>query len=116
MRHPRASSAASRCSAERHEMSTTSKDFFDALAAALCTPVDGADRVSLYLKAEASDFVRFNRAAVRQATHVQQAYATLAVVLDARRIETTLALSGRVDADISALQSERAALLAQLPE
>jgi predicted Zn-dependent protease len=97
-------------------MRVTSKDFFDALATALCTPVDSAERVSLYLKSEASDFVRFNRAAVRQATHVQQGYATLAVVQGARRIETTLALSGVVDTDIAALQSERSALLAQLPE
>src|SRR6185369_420637 len=116
MRRRRASSAASRCSAGRPEMSVTNKDFFYALATALCTPVDGAERVSLYLKSEASDFVRFNRAAVRQATHVQQGYATLAVVEGSRRIETTLALSGVVDADIAALRSERSALLAQLPE
>ena len=53
-------------------MSLTEKSFFDALADAVCTPVDGAERVTLNLKAETSDFIRFNRAAVRQATHVRQ--------------------------------------------
>ncbi|HUG21739.1 TldD/PmbA family protein [Piscinibacter sp.] len=97
-------------------MSLTEKSFFDALAASVCTPVDGAERVTLYLKAETSDFIRFNRAAVRQATHVRQGHATLAVVNGSRRIETTLALTGRADEDGAALHAERAVLLAQLPD
>jgi predicted Zn-dependent protease len=97
-------------------MSLTQKSFFDTLAASVCTPVDGAERVTLYLRAETSDFIRFNRAAVRQATHVRQGYATLAVVNGARRIETTLALTGRVDADSAALLAERTALLSQLAD
>jgi predicted Zn-dependent protease len=101
-------------------MSTlTRRAAFDALADAVCTATAGADRVTLYLRAESSDFVRFNRGAVRQATHVDQAYATLAVVRGARRIETTLALTGHADADIAALLAERGALaagLADVPE
>ncbi len=92
---------------------------FDALADALCAPRDGEPVVSLWLQAEASDFVRFNHAKVRQATHVEQCHATLAVTARGRRAETTLTLVGRVDADIAALAAERdrlRALLADVPE
>jgi predicted Zn-dependent protease len=94
----------------------TERALFDTLADAVCRPVDGTDRVTLYLKAESSDFIRFNRGAVRQATHVDQGYATLAVVRGARRMETTLALTGQLDADIADLLAERAALVAGLAD
>jgi predicted Zn-dependent protease len=92
----------------------TEKSTFDALSAAVCTADSGADRVTLALRSEQSDFIRFNHGAVRQATHVTQGYATLAVVSGARRIDTTLSLTGRLDADIAALLAERAVLLTQL--
>lgn len=89
--------------------------WFEQLADAVCRAVPGVDRVSLSLAAEASEFIRFNHAAVRQATHVHQRYATLGVVTGARRSSATLALSGDAAADIAALLAERAELLAQLP-
>lgn len=92
----------------------TQAGFFQALADAVCDPGAGIDRCSLYLKAEASDFVRFNRAAVRQATQVHQAHATVSVVRGQRRIESTLSLSGHLDADAAALLAERALLTGQL--
>jgi predicted Zn-dependent protease len=92
------------------------EDGFAALAEAVCTVGDGVDRTSLLLKAEASLFVRFNRAAVRQLTRVEQGFATLAVVRGARRIECRVALSGRIDADIAALLAERQALAAALDD
>jgi predicted Zn-dependent protease len=97
-------------------MAVTTKPYFESLAAALCVAGGGAERVTLYLQAEESDFIRFNRGAVRQATHVGQGHATLAVVHGARRIEATLSLSGRLDADRDLLLAQRATLLAQLPE
>jgi predicted Zn-dependent protease len=97
-------------------MPVTSRDSFESLAADVCVPVDGADRVTLYLKAEASDFIRFNRGAVRQATRVDQGSATLAVVQGQRRIETTLSLTGRLDADLAALRAQRAVQVAQLAD
>jgi predicted Zn-dependent protease len=97
-------------------MAVTSRSYFDSLAADVCVATAGADRVTLYLKAEESDFIRFNTGEVRQATHVSQGYATLAVVQGARRIETTLSLSGRLDADRAALRAQRTVLLAQLPD
>lgn len=94
----------------------TQPAYFEALADAVCTPAAGIDRSMLYLKAEASDFVRFNRAAVRQATQVHQAHATVSVVRGRRRIESTLSLAGHADADAARLVAERTALVAQLDE
>jgi predicted Zn-dependent protease len=89
---------------------------FEALADAVCTPGDGLDRVTLLLKAESSDFIRFNRGAVRQITRVDQGFATLAVVCGARRIECRIALTGRVDADVATLLAERRSLAAALAD
>ncbi|GAP37406.1 TldD/PmbA family protein [Piscinibacter sakaiensis] len=89
--------------------------YFEALCTLLADEAGGA-HCSLLLKAEASDFVRFNRGAVRQATQVQQAYATLAVAADGRRIASTLSLSGRPDEDLARLRAEAAVLRTQLPE
>lgn len=95
----------------------TSRTYFESLAAAICTP--GEDRIALSLAAEASDFLRFNRAALRQATHVTQAQATLAVARGARRAESTLTLTGSIDDDLAALRDERTQLahdLALIPD
>ncbi len=94
----------------------TDKFAFDALAAAVCVADSGDERVTLSLKSEDSDFIRFNRAAVRQATHVSQGYATLAVVSGGRRIDTTLSLTGRLDVDTATLRSQRSLLMAQLAD
>ena len=88
-------------------MSGVTRADFEALADAVCRTADGVERTTLLLKAESSDFVRFNRGAVRQATQVEQAFATLGVVRGARRIESRVALTGRVDADIATLNDER---------
>jgi len=88
-------------------MSGVTRADFEALADAVCRAADGVERTTLLLKAESSDFVRFNRGAVRQATQVEQAFATLGVVRGARRIESRVALTGRVDADIATLNDER---------
>jgi len=97
-------------------MSTTRKDTFEALAQAVCQPTAGTDRVTLYLHAEDSDFIRFNRAAVRQATHVTQGFATVAVVQGSQRIEASRSLTGRVAEDVAALLSDRAELIASLAD
>ncbi|WP_295644331.1 metallopeptidase TldD-related protein [uncultured Methylibium sp.] len=91
----------------------TDRSHFETLAAALCV-ADGVDRVSLTLNAESSDFLRFNRAALRQATQVLQAQATVAVVRGARRAESSLTLSGDAAQDLRRLQAERAQLTSDL--
>lgn len=92
------------------------RDRFEALADAACAaPGDaGLDRASLALAGESSDFLRFNRAALRQATQVLQAQATLAVARGARRAESSLSLSGDLAEDTRRLREERARLAAEL--
>ena len=87
---------------------------FALLADALLQPDAAADRTSLYLRAEVSDFLRFNQAKLRQATNVQQATLTLAVERGKRRAESTLTLGGETALDLARLQAERCLLLGQL--
>lgn len=88
--------------------------YFEQLAAAVCTAGPGVDRVSLFFSAEDSDFLRFNQARVRQASHVQQRYGCVSVVAGARRASATRSLGGDLAADAQALCAERELLAAQL--
>jgi predicted Zn-dependent protease len=88
---------------------------FERIADAVCTPVAGLARTSLCFSAEESDFIRFNHAQVRQATHVEQSSASVSVVAGLRRASGTVPLSGNVEIDIATLLAERVALAAQLP-
>lgn len=88
---------------------------FEQLADAVCTGVEGVDRTLLYWAAESTDFIRFNHAQVRQATHVEQRYGTLSVVRGARQATARISLTGDVAADTQALLAERARLVADLP-
>lgn len=91
------------------------QDDFNQLADAVCADAPGAERVSLAFSAEASDFIRFNRASVRQATHVEQRYGSVSVVAGGRRATGTISLRGELAADTQALLAERETLIAQLP-
>jgi predicted Zn-dependent protease len=96
-------------------VSVVARGYFDALVGAVCGAARAGERSSLLFKAESSDFIRFNRAAVRQATHVEQAVATVALTQGQRRAEGRITLAGRIDADVAALRSELDALRALLP-
>jgi predicted Zn-dependent protease len=87
---------------------------FEALADALLRPDPAVDRSTLYLRAENSDFLRFNHARLRQATSVQQAQLTIAVERGQRRTESTLSLGGDLALDVQRLRAERALLIGQL--
>ncbi|MDB5893277.1 MAG: hypothetical protein JWQ88_808 [Rhodoferax sp.] len=89
--------------------------YFKQLADAVCTPVAGVDRVLLNFSAEQSDFIRFNHARVRQATQVDQRFATVSVVAGLRRADGSTSLSGDLHRDAERLLDERDALVAQLP-
>lgn len=89
---------------------------FEALAQGLCTTAGGVDRCMLLLHAEASTFIRFNGARVRQATGVVQASATLTVVRGQRRVETRVTLIGRPGQDLALLQQERSAAIEALAD
>jgi predicted Zn-dependent protease len=87
---------------------------FEILADGLLRANPSVDRTSLYLRAESSDFLRFNHAALRQATSVQQAHVTLAVERGQRRAESTLTLGGEPALDMERLRSECELLVSQL--
>ena len=87
---------------------------FEALASAVLQRAAGVDRTSLYLRAESSVFLRFNQAALRQATGVDQAHVTLAVERGLRRAESTISLGGEPALDAQRVLSECALLREQL--
>ncbi len=97
-------------------MSVVTREYFETLADAVCAEARAGERSSVLLKAESSDFIRFNRAAVRQATQVQQAHATVALTQGLRRAEGRVALSGQREADLALLRAELASLRMLLPE
>ncbi len=97
-------------------MRMVERSSFDALADVVCAEARAGERSSLLLKAESSDFIRFNHGAVRQATQVEQAHATVALTQGQRRAEGRVTLTGHADADVTALRQELATLRALLPE
>jgi len=97
-----------------HGTAYTDPVAFETLADAVLRVDPSVDRTSLWLRAEASDFLRFNHAALRQATSVQQAHVTLAVERGQRRAESTLTLGGEPALDVQRLHSERELLVSQL--
>ncbi len=64
---------------------------------------------------EDSDFLRFNRARVRQPLSVRQAYLTLELVDGRRHDRTTLAITGQAEEDRPAIRSAIEAMRADLP-
>lgn len=88
---------------------------FEQLATAVCVQDAAVDRTMLHWAAEASDFIRFNHAQVRQATHVEQRYGTVSVVRGARQATVCISLSGDLEADTQALLAERKRLIEELP-
>lgn len=79
------------------------RDAFAAIADVLCE-LTRADEVALAnFAAESSDFVRFNRSAVRQAGSVDQQSLSVALIRDGRLCGGSLTLSGTLDADRDSL-------------
>lgn len=67
---------------------------FNALVDWLRGAVTDQERFTLSYNAEASDFIRFNHAKVRQAGHVQQASVSFKLIEDGRHADLNLTLSG----------------------
>ncbi|MCM2329270.1 MAG: metallopeptidase TldD-related protein [Lysobacter sp.] len=78
-------------------------DFVQSLAAA-------GEVIASGFAAETSDFIRFNRSAVRQATSVRQIRWTLTLIRDGRRVDATATLSGQAAADRGELKAMLASL------
>ena len=91
---------------------------FAALADALRQAMRPGEDFTLWYSAEASDFIRFNHARVRQAGHVSQAGATLQLIAAERQAQMAVTLSGQPDEDRQRLADglERLrAVIGQLP-
>src|SRR4051812_45709004 len=88
---------------------------FKQLADAVSGADPAVDRTMLYWAAESSDFVRFNHAQVRQASHVEQRFGTIAVVRGARQSSARISLTGDSARDAQTLVAERARLVDELP-
>jgi len=70
------------------------KPQFEELVARLERELQGSEMLLCNLSAERSDFVRFNKALVRQAGSVVQSYVSLRLVRDARQASASIALTG----------------------
>jgi predicted Zn-dependent protease len=72
---------------------------FEALVAWLRSAIKGQEAFTLGYNAEASEFIRFNHAKVRQAGQVQQASLNLKLIDDGRHADLHLTLSGDAEVD-----------------
>lgn len=94
------------------------KEQFYGLAARLEKSLEGGETLLCNLSAERSDFVRFNKALVRQAGSVEQTYLSLRLVRDRRQVSATVALAGNGE-DVSICTQTLGSLrdaLGDLPE
>lgn len=81
------------------------KDAFFALAERLANALRNSETVLCYLSAEHSDFVRFNKARVRQAGSVQQSYVSIRLISGKRQSSATITLSNSTDDVARALET-----------
>jgi len=80
------------------------QDYFYNLVDSACGLIDGSEVLLLNLEGESSDFVRFNRSAVRQAGHVDQAYLSLELIRGQRHATVATALEQELEADMRRLK------------
>jgi predicted Zn-dependent protease len=72
---------------------------FNELFAHLESGLRGGERLTAYLSAETSDFVRFNQGRIRQPGSVRQASCSLTLTMDQRQANIHLSLTGNPDDD-----------------
>jgi len=89
--------------------------YFNALADHLGTRLRGAEIYTASLQAEVSDFVRFNKAAVRQAGTVRQLVLSVDLIDGARHSGADLTLTGDFALDARRLDDALDTLRARLP-
>ncbi|WP_019140266.1 TldD/PmbA family protein [Noviherbaspirillum massiliense] len=89
--------------------------FYD-LADFIQSRIKGREQSTCWLAAEASDFVRFNRSAIRQPGHVQQISLSLQLIDGLRHAGSRLTLAGDLESDRALIERNLEALRAQLPD
>lgn len=75
------------------------QQYFFALAGYLESRLRGREQFTCWFSAEASDFIRFNRGAIRQPGHVRQIYLSLQLIDGFRHAKSSIALGGNFDDD-----------------
>ena len=99
--------------------SSDMKGYFHDLAAHIDTLARPGEVIVSSLAAEDSDFIRFNKSAVRQAMAIRQVLWTLSLIRDNRRLDAKVTLAGSLAQDrdaLSALLAELRNGIAELPE
>jgi predicted Zn-dependent protease len=91
------------------------QDYFYALADAITESLHGDELYTCTFRAEDSDFVRFNRSAIRQAGTVVQRFLTLDLIHDRRHAATEVALCGDFDSDSARVRQSLSELRETLP-
>jgi len=86
------------------------RDYFEDIAAHIDTLARAGEVIISALSAEESDFIRFNKSRVRQATAVRQAAWTISLIRGQKRLDARVSVAGSLEADRPAL----AALVADL--
>ena len=86
------------------------RDYFEEIAAHVDSLARAGEVIICVLSAEESDFLRFNRSAVRQATAVRQVAWTISLIRGEKRLDARVNVAGNLAADQPAL----AALVAEL--
>ena len=92
------------------------RHYFQLLAAMLDQCLVGTEQYKCWLAAEATDFVRFNRSAIRQAGHVRQAILSLDLIDGRRHASSVLTLAGDIERDQPVVARAVATLRAQLAD
>ncbi len=95
------------------------KNYFHDLAAHVDTLAAPGETIVSWFSSEESDFIRFNKSAVRQAMAIRQVYWTLSLIHDKRRLDAKVTLAGSLAADRDALGALLASLrnaIGELPQ
>ncbi|GAA4013245.1 TldD/PmbA family protein [Actimicrobium antarcticum] len=90
--------------------------YFYQLADLIGTQLQGSEQYQCWYSAEASDFVRFNRSAIRQCGHVRQSSLSLHLIDGRRHCSASATLAGHLAADRATLAQLMATLRTQLPD
>lgn len=91
------------------------QDYFYTLADAITALLQGDEVYTCTFRGEDSDFVRFNRSAVRQAGTVMQRFVALDLIRGQRHATAEVALAGNLEEDRAHLAQAVAELREQLP-
>ncbi|MGQ5523227.1 TldD/PmbA family protein [Chitinimonas sp. PSY-7] len=80
------------------------RQYFDAIAQEVFVALNQDEQATLWLAGEVTDFVRFNRAKVRQAGEVRQLYLTVQLICGQKHVSQHVALTGVLVEDSTVLR------------